>query len=111
LAFGFQYRMYDLPRGNASTSGFFDAGTLATSLYDSTSTPSNPLAAPLNGAGIANFYLGVLNYSAGFRRPTAFLRHNEYETYIQDTWKLTPRLTLNLGLPHELRTPLKDRSG
>ena len=30
----------------------------------------------------ANFYLGILNYSAGFRRPTAFLRRNEYATYI-----------------------------
>ena len=35
-----------------------------------------------------------MNYSAGFRRPTSFLRRNEYATYIQDTWKITPRLTL-----------------
>ena len=111
LAFGFQYRLYDLPRGNPSTAGAFDAGTLATSLYDSTSTPSNPIAAPLTGSGLANFYLGVMNYSAGFRRPTAFLRRNEYATYIQDTWKVAKRLTLNLGVRYEVRTPLTDRNG
>ena len=110
LAFGFQYRMYDLPRANPSTSGAFDASTQATSLYDAASTPSNPLATPLTGSGLANLYLGILNYGAQFRRPTAFLRRNEYASYIQDTFKVSPRLTLNLGLRYEFRTPLKDRN-
>src|SRR5437016_2505493 len=110
LAFGFQYRLYDLPRANPSTSGAFDTATTATSLYDPASTPTNPLAAPQTGANIANFYLGVMNYSAGFRRPTSMLRRHEYASYVQDTWKVTPRLTLNLGLRYEVRTPLVDRN-
>src|SRR5206468_6210230 len=57
LQFGFQYRLYDLPRGNPSTAGAFDAGTQAKSLYDGSSTPSSTLATPLTGAGIANLYL------------------------------------------------------
>jgi hypothetical protein len=110
LNFGYQYRLYDLPRANPSTAGPFDASTQATSLYDTASTAANPIARPFTGFGIANLYLGVLNYSTTFRRPTAFMRRHEHALYIQDNWKLTPRLTLNLGLRYEVRTPLADRN-
>ncbi|MGH9720559.1 MAG: carboxypeptidase regulatory-like domain-containing protein, partial [Bryobacteraceae bacterium] len=111
LNFGYQYRLDDLPRANFSTAGAFDAGTQATSAYDTASTPSNPLARPFTGFGIANLYLGVLNYGTTFRRPTAFLRRHEHALYVQDNWKVTQRLTLTMGMRHEVRTPLRDRNG
>jgi hypothetical protein len=111
LSFGYQYRLYDMPRANPSTSGPFTADTQATSLYDSASTPQNPIAQPFTGHNLANLYLGVLNYQTTFRRPTSFLRRHEHAFYIQDNWKVAPRLTLQLGMRHEVRTPLQDRNG
>ena len=109
LAFGFQYRFYDLPRGTYSSSSF-DSSTLATSLYDPASGAANQ-ALPLTGADIANLYLGVMNYSGLYQRPPSFMRKSEYATYLQDTWRVSPRLTLDLGLRWEMRTPLSDKEG
>ena len=44
-----------------------------------------------------------MNYTTTFRRPWSFLRRQEYAPYFQDNWKVSPRLTLNLG--HALRVP------
>src|SRR5262249_13093504 len=107
--FGIGVRRELIEKSSDSLAGGFDAGTLATSLYDTTSTPTNPQAAPLTGFGLANFALGIMNYSATFRRPWFHFRRTEYAPYFQDNWKVTPRLTLNLGLRYEMRTPIYDR--
>ena len=38
-------------------------------------------------------------------------RNSEWAGYIDDTWKIKPRLTITLGLRYELEQPLKDVSG
>ena len=62
--FGFHIRDEWIGKSANSTAGSFDAGTLATSLYDPASTAASPQALPLTGFGLANFELGVLNYNA-----------------------------------------------
>jgi hypothetical protein len=109
--FGMQYRFEDIPKSIVSAAGGFDVGTGATSLYDTTSTPQNPISTPFTGHGIANLYLGQMNYATTFRRPWAFLRRQEYAPYFQDNFKVNQRLTLNLGMRYEYRTQLRDRNG
>ncbi len=43
-----------------------------------------------------------LSYSRNVGSPLIGLRRNEWDAYIQDDWRIAPRLTLNLGLRYEL---------
>jgi hypothetical protein len=109
--FGFQFKFEDVPKSIVSAAGNFNVDTGATALYDPTSTPQNPIATPFTGHPIANLFLGQMNYATTFRRPWAFLRRTEYAPYFQDNWKISQRLTLNLGMRYEFRTPLHDKNG
>ena len=44
-----------------------------------------------------------------FGVPTAGFRNHYFAGYVQDTWKITSRLTLNLGLRWEYESPFTDK--
>jgi len=58
------------------------------------------------------FFAGaaIPNTNSGFLAGSV-LRHNSYEDYavfVQDDWRVTPKLTVNLGLRYELNTVMKE---
>ena len=103
----------DMTRGNHSLKVGFDWVRRQTNIFQaprprseyrfSTIYTSNPASRGGTGFGAAELLLGkpqriVLNGVDGTRG----LRRTDWAWYIQDDWKVTPRLTLNFGLRYDL---------
>ncbi len=66
-------------------------------------------AAQRGGAAFADFLLGTMNNSESqVGAPIADFRSNYYALYIQDNWKVTPNLTVDVGLRWEYDQPFTD---
>jgi hypothetical protein len=63
---------------------------------------SDPQSVHGTGQALAAFLLGLPNQAyRNVGDTAALMRSNSYHTYVQDDWKVTQRLTLNLGLRYE----------
>jgi hypothetical protein len=64
----------------------------------------------LSGFAYANFLLGLpSNVSQAIPGPNAYMRSTRQGYYIQDEFKVSPRLTLNFGVRYEYQSPWNDK--
>jgi hypothetical protein len=76
---------------------------------------ANATINPVNGSGgfaFADFLLGKLFVSTNAAAVAdAKFQRNVFHAFIDDTWKVTPKLTLSLGLRYELTPPFTNTLG
>jgi len=105
---------HTLAFGFSDVHAFLDGGHYAnTTLQFQTITTAGPdpqKATTGTGDGFASFLLGAGggNDQTGFNQFPATSKHL-LGWYLQDSWKATPRLTLNLGLRYEIQTAPTER--
>jgi hypothetical protein len=77
-----------------------DSGSATFTFADLTAVGGSATTAPTVGdSEFANFLLGQASaYNQASHDTVPYLHYTNFEAYVQDDWKVTPRLTLNLGL-------------
>ena len=100
-------------RTDVSGRGAFSVSQSLTQLNDSPSGPcTKPASGTFCGSGLAAFELGL---PSGFGRDITLVQPQEklwkYAFYGQDTWQVTPRLTLTLGLRWDYMSPIFTPNG
>ena len=103
FAFGGEYNRQNFNQlGNQFSRGVFT--------FQATATTN-----PANGSGgyaFAEFLLGRIFVSTNAAAVAdAKFKRNVFHAFIDDTWKVTPKLTLSLGLRYELTPPFTNTKG
>ncbi len=77
---------------------------------DFTQGPNPVAASASSGVGFASFLFGTGdNGSIQSSSPGEFVGYHSYGFYFQDDWKVTPKLTLNLGIRYDFDAPWKEK--
>ena len=103
---GMEFRRY------AETSTFFANDQTGQFVFDANWTrgplDNSPTAPGSLGQSFAAFLLGLPTSGQIVRRASYDEASSTYGFYVQDDWRVGPRLTLNLGLRYEIETALRE---
>ena len=105
LRMGGEYRYDEFPQlGNEFPRGQF--------FFNGQFTNSISATAQTGGYSGADFALGsIQNSIIAVALASADFRNSEWAAYLDDTWKVLPKLTVTLGLRWEVAQPMIDSSG
>lgn len=89
----------------------FEAGNTTFS-FGRDFTQENPLAAnAASGSGFASFLLGYADGGSASSSPRQAFRNYYFALFVQDNWRATDRLSLNLGLRWDTESPQTEAHG
>jgi hypothetical protein len=95
-----QFNIYN-PGGTGNSGWFTGNYTFTGEITSSTHNGGNPINS------LADFLLGDIKTSGyALPQPPAGRRNYNLGAYVQDDWKITTNLTLNLGLRYEYESPM-----
>ncbi|MGA2725618.1 MAG: carboxypeptidase regulatory-like domain-containing protein [Bryobacteraceae bacterium] len=94
----FPFRQFQVPHGELD----FSQNDTA---YPSTASGVGGTLASNSGDAMAAFLLGVVNTGSITTTNEISAMKQSYSFYAQDDWKITPKLTMNLGMRYELFSP------
>ncbi|PYT77602.1 MAG: hypothetical protein DMG40_23030 [Acidobacteria bacterium] len=109
LKAGIEYRYMNFPQTGwaVNTGGSFNFSSNETAAYDA----SGANRSDVSGNGFASLLLGQVN-SAGFSIPFNYMPKMKYAApWVNDDFKLTPKLTLSLGLRFDWQSGLYEEHG
>ena len=104
---GFEYRVYqqaDRFASNQQTGQFTFGSTWTRGPLDN--SPSSPGSI---GQSVAALLLGLPDSGSITRQSDYIEQSGALGVFVQDDWKVSPKLTLNLGVRYEFETPLHER--
>jgi len=101
--FGYEFKRYYYNDRNRSGSGSYNFAPRQTALSGYLNETGHAFASFLLGAaGTAS--RGIVGMNPGFRQP-------QHGLYVMDDWKMTPKLTLNVGFRWEIIPPFYEVTG
>jgi Carboxypeptidase regulatory-like domain/TonB dependent receptor/TonB-dependent Receptor Plug Domain len=106
----YHYMMNDVYAGNQGAAGAFNFSGQYSSNPNQCIT-ANGVQTCAAGNAFADFLLGLPQQVQQGVPFNFHLRNSLFAGFAQDNWKVTPNLTLNLGLRYELTTPRGDKDG
>ncbi len=103
VKYGFEYRlMHFASLGRANASGTFSFNRGFTSLSPDTTDPGS-------GNAIASFLMGYMSGATATLNATPYSSWKYPVLYVQEDWRATRKLTLNIGVRWDYESPVVER--